>query len=186
MTPGYIIVKYPSGNSVVNIYLKDSAMVQNVCDFFAEHFSQSIKMPRDLFHDLCSDRYKSTLKPEEYPKTMADYMNFTIPECERYAEYYRNDTDENFFIVRNAFDNINSLASNIVHKLFSEYNNAFNGDAVRIVPEVDEKLVPYVYTINVHRDKDRLERPYLTAKSSDGIEFSGFVSEIKVIEEDDE
>jgi len=186
MTPGYIIVKYPSGNSVVNIYLKDSAMVQNVCDFFAEHFGQSVKMPRDLFHDLCSDRYKGTLSPEERPKTMQDYMNFTIPESERYAEYYRNDYDEDFIIVRNSFDNINSLAANIVHKLFSEYNNVLNGDAVRIVPEVDIKLVPYVYTVEVFRDQERLERPYLTAKSSDGIEFAGFVSKIKVVEEDDE
>ena len=186
MTPGYIIVKYPSGNTVVNIYLKDSAMVQNVCDFFAEHFGQSVKMPRVLFRDLCSDRYKSTLSPEELPKTMADFMDFTIPESERYAEYYRNDHDEDFIIVRNAFDNINSLASNIVHKLFSEYDSVLNGDAIRIVPEVDVTLVPYVYTVEVYRDKDRLERPYLTAKSSDGIEFAGFVSEIKVVEEDNE
>jgi len=186
MTPGYIIVKNQSGNSVVNIYLKDSAIVSNICEFFCEHFGQSVKMPRNLFYNLCSDRYKETLIPEERPRTMEDYMNFTIPESERYIEYYRNENDEDFITVRNSFDNVNSLASNIVHKLFSEYDNVLNGDAVRIVSEVDVKRVPYVYTVEVCRDFQGLERPYIIAKSSDGIEFAGFVSEIKVVEDDDE
>lgn len=183
MTPGYIIVKYPSGNSVVNIYLKDSALVENICGFFADYFAQSIKLPRDHFYHLCSDRYYESLSDEERPKTFSEHLESGIPEEERFVEIALNGNENKLIIVRNSFDNINSLASNIVHKLFTEYNDVLNGDAIRIVPEVNEKIVPYVYTVEVIKDHQGYERPYLTAKSSDGIEFSGFVKDIHVMED---
>jgi len=186
MTPGYIIVKYPSGNTVVNIYLKDSALVENICGFFADHYAQSIKLPRDHFYHLCSDRYYESLNDGERPKTISERMESGIPEEERFVEIALNGNESKLITVRNSFDNINSLASNIVHKLFTEYNDVLNGDAVRIVPEVDKSKVPYTYTVEVAKDHQGYERPYITAKSSDGIEFAGFASEIKVIEDNNE
>lgn len=186
MTPGYIIVKYPSGNSVVNIFLRDSALLENICGFFADHYKQSIKIPRDTFYHLCSDLYRESLPPEKQPKSIGDFMDMGIPESERFIECSLKGNDSDLITVSNPFENINALASNIVHKLICEYNDVMNADAVRIVPEVDISKVPYTYYVEVCRDSQGYERPYLTAKSSEGIEFAGFVCDINVIEDADE